>query len=89
MFDEYNIDLGTREVIMRRDKRQMVINMSVNRLKYIRRLYKILYTVAIMIAIINIIFMTKIIPMISIMLVFIAFYLRMYYYKNRNNGILM
>lgn len=88
MFEEYNIDLGTREVIMMRDKK-IIINMNVNRLKYIRRLYKILYTVAIMIAIINIIFLTKIIPMISIMLVLIAFYLRMYYYKNRNNGILM
>ena len=89
MIDKYIVDLGTRDIVMMRDTRQLILNIRANRLKYIRRIYKILYVVAYILLIINIILLSRYLPMISLVLFFISYYLSKYYSRNSDKGILM
>jgi hypothetical protein len=86
--DKYIVDLSTREIIMNKDKLQMLIIVKANKLKYIRKLYKLLFIKAFIILFINIFLLTTYLPIISFILLIISYYLTVYYERNKNEGLI-
>jgi len=89
MIDKYIVDLNSRDIVMKRDTRQIILNIRANRLKYIRILYKILYITAYSMLIINLILLSRYLPLISLVIFFMSYYLSKYYSRNSDKGILM